>query len=76
MHTTFLLPITGACFGWIYHTTIRLILLYSTEHQVIKRYRENMSVAEMCIIRWMYGDTRIDKVRNKYILTKAGVVST
>ena len=32
-------------------------------------------VAEMCILRWMRGNTRRDKVRNKDIRTKIGVAS-
>jgi len=32
-----------------------------------------MSVAEMCMLRWMCGNTRKDKVRNEDIRTKIGV---
>jgi len=34
-----------------------------------------MSVAEMCMLRWMCGNTRIDKVRNEDIRTKISVAS-
>jgi len=34
-----------------------------------------MSVAEMRMLHWMYGNTRIDKVRNEDIRTKMGVAS-
>ena len=27
----------------------------------------------MCMLRWMFGNTRRDKVRNEYIRTKIGV---
>ena len=32
-----------------------------------------MIVIEMCMLRWMCGNTRRDKVRNKDIHTKIGV---
>jgi len=42
----------------------------------IKRYHaQRMSVAEMHMLRWMCGNTRRDKVRNKDIRTKIGVTS-
>jgi len=51
-------------------------LLYDTECWAIKRYHaQKMSVAEMCILRWMCGNTRRDKVRNEDIHTKIGVAS-
>ena len=34
-----------------------------------------MSVAEMRMLRWMCGNTWIDKVRNEDIRTKIGVAS-
>ena len=55
-----------------YQTT----LLYGTEYWVIKRYHaQKMSVAEMCILRWMCDNTRRDKLRNEDIHTKIGVAS-
>ena len=48
-------------------------MLYRTECWAIKRYHaQKMSVAEMRILRWMYGNTRRDKVRNENIRTKIG----
>ena len=42
----------------------------------IKRHHaQNMSVAEMRMLRWMYGNTKRDKVKNEDICTKIGVVS-
>jgi len=49
-----------------YWTAIRPALLYGTECWAIKRYHaQKMSVVEMHMLRWMYGDTRRDKVRNE-----------
>jgi len=57
-----------------YRTAIRPALLYGTECWVIKRcYAQKMSVAEMCMLRWMCGNTRRDKVKNESILTEIGV---
>jgi len=61
--------------GKFYRTAIRPTLLYSTECWAIKIYAQKMSVAEMRMIRWMCGNTRRDKVRNKDIRTKIGVAS-
>ena len=57
-----------------YRTTIRPVLLYGTEYWAIKRYHaQKMSVAEMCVLHWMCGNTRRDKVKNENIHTKIGV---
>ena len=49
-------------------------MLYDTECCAIKRYHaQKMSVAEMHMLRWMYGNTRREKVRNEDIRTKIGV---
>ena len=62
--------------GKFYQTAIRPALLYSTECWAIKRYHaQKMSVAEMCMLRWMCGNTRRDKMRNEDIRTKIGVAS-
>ena len=51
-------------------------MLYGTEYWVINRYHaQKMSVAEMCMLRWMCSNTRTDKVRNEDIRTKIGVTS-
>ena len=47
-----------------YRTAIRPALLYGTECWATKRHHAHkMSVAEMCMLRWMCGNTRRDKVR-------------
>ena len=51
-------------------------MLYSTECWGIKRYHaQKMSVAETCMLHWMCGNTRRDKVRNEDIRTKISVAS-
>ena len=51
-------------------------MLYDTEWWAIKKYHaQKMIVAEMCMLRWMCGNTRRDKVRNEDIRTKIGVPS-
>ena len=51
-------------------------MLYGTECWAIKRHHaQKMSVAEMSILRWMWGNTWRDKMRNKDIRTKIGVAS-
>jgi len=62
--------------GNFYRTAIRSALLYDTECWVIKRHHaQKMSAAKMCMLRWMCGNTRRDKVRNENIRTKIGVAS-
>jgi len=51
-------------------------LLYGTECWAIKRYHaQKMSVAEIRMLRWVYGNTQRDKMRNEDIRTKIGVAS-
>ena len=54
-----------------YRTAIRSALLYDTECWGIKKHHaQKMSVAEMCMLRWMCGNTRRDKVRNEDIVLR------
>jgi len=51
-------------------------LLYGTELWAIKRYyAQKMSIAAMCMLRWMRGNTRRDNMRNEDIRTKIHVAS-
>ena len=60
--------------GKFYWTAIRPDLLYDTEYWALKRYHaQKMSVAEMCMLHWMCGNTRRDKKKNENIRTKLGV---
>ena len=38
-----------------------------------EKHTQKMSVAEICMLHWMCGNTRRDKVRNEDIRTKIGV---
>uniref|UniRef100_A0A0A9EZA5 Uncharacterized protein n=1 Tax=Arundo donax TaxID=35708 RepID=A0A0A9EZA5_ARUDO len=49
-------------------------MLYGTECWPTKRhYVQQLSVAEMRMLRWIYGHTRKDRVRNDDIRDRAGV---
>ena len=51
-------------------------MLYDTKCWAIKRHHAHkMSVVEMHMFRWMCGNTRRDKVRNKDIRTKIDIAS-
>ena len=60
--------------GKFYRTAVRPSLLYGTECWAIKKqHTHKISVAEMRILRWMCGKTRMDKVRNEDIRSLVGV---
>ena len=60
--------------GKFYRTAVRLSLLYGTECWAIKKqHTHKISVAEMRMLRWMCGKTRMDKVRNEDIRSLVGV---
>ncbi|XP_016438920.1 uncharacterized protein LOC107764847 [Nicotiana tabacum] len=63
--------------GKFYRAVARPAMLYGAECWPIKNsHIEKMKVAEIRMLRWMYGLTRLDKIRNGYILAKvAGTVS-
>ena len=53
---------------------IKPALIYGTEGWPIKKAQvQRMMVAEMRMIRWMCGYTRMDKIRNDVITEKVGV---
>jgi len=55
---------------------VRLALLYGAECWMIKKsHVQRMRVAEMRMIRWICGHTRLDKIRNEVIRGKIGVAS-
>jgi len=59
--------------GKFYQTTVRPTLLYGTECWAVKSQHENqVSVAEMRMLRWMSGKTRHDMIRNDVIRESGG----
>ena len=55
---------------------VRPALLYGAECWPIKRsHIQRMRVAEMRMISWICGHTRLDKIRNEVIRDKIGVAS-
>ena len=60
--------------GKFYRTAIRLAILYGAECWPTKRWHvQQLSVAEMRILRWSCGHTRRDRVRNEVIRDRVGV---
>jgi hypothetical protein len=57
-----------------YRTAIRPAMLYGAECWPTKRrHIQQLSVAKMCMIRWICGNTRRDRVRNDDIRESLGV---
>jgi hypothetical protein len=60
--------------GKFYRTAIRHAMLYGAECWPTKRrHVQELSVAEMCMLRWICGHTRRDRVRNDDIRERLGV---
>ena len=52
----------------VYKSVVRPALLYSSKTWPMKRAQEKrMEVAEMKMLRWMCGVTRLDRIKNDYI---------
>ena len=52
--------------GKVYRTVVRPALVYGAETWALKK-AQKLEVAEMRMIRWMCGITRLDKIRNERI---------
>jgi hypothetical protein len=60
--------------GKFYRTVIRSVMLYGAECLSTKRrHVQQLSVAEMRMLRWIYGNIRRDRVRNDDMRKRLGV---
>ncbi|XP_070014878.1 uncharacterized protein [Nicotiana sylvestris] len=60
--------------GKFYRAVVRPIMLYGAECCPVKNsHIQKIKVAEMRMLRWMCGYTRMDKIRNEDIREKVGV---
>jgi len=54
--------------GKVYHMVVRPAVLYGSECWLIKKTQvQRLMVPEMRMIRWMYGYTRMGRIRNEVI---------
>ena len=64
--------------GEVYKTVVRPAMVYGAETLAVKKSQENkLEVAEMRMLRWMSGVTKLDRIRNERIreTTKVGEIS-
>jgi len=60
--------------GIVYWLIVRPALLYGAECWPIKKTQvQRLMVAEVRMIRWMCGHTRLDKIKNVVIRERVGV---
>nr|XP_016467534.1 PREDICTED: uncharacterized protein LOC107790145 [Nicotiana tabacum] len=60
--------------GKFYKVIVRQTILYGEECWLVKNFHvQQMKVAEMRMLRWMCGHTRLDRIRNEVIRDKVGV---
>ncbi len=64
--------------GKVYKTVVRPAMMYGDETWAVKTAQEKkLDVAEMRMLRWMSGVTKLDRIRNERIrgTTKVGEIS-
>ena len=64
--------------GKVYKTVVRPAMMYGTETLAVKKAQEKkLDVAEMRMLRWMSGVTKLDRIGNERIrgTTKVGEIS-
>ena len=64
--------------GKVYRTVVRPALMYGAETWALKKAHDNkLEVAEMRMLRWMCGVTKLDKIRNDRMrgTTKVGEIT-
>ena len=51
--------------GKVYKTVVRPAMMYSAETLAVKKaHEQKFDVAEMRMLRWMSGVTKLDRIRN------------
>ena len=64
--------------GKVYNTVVRPAMIYGAETWAVKKAQEKtLDVADMRMLRWMSGVTKLDRIRNERIrgTTKVGEIS-
>ena len=55
--------------GKVYNTVVRPAMMYGAETWAVKKTQQKkLDVAEMRMLRWMFGVTKLDRIRNERII--------
>ena len=56
----------SVCQGKVYKTVVRPAMMYDAEMWAVNKVQEKkLDVAEMRMLRWMSGVTKLDRIRNE-----------